>query len=142
LPANHAPRAGSAVERRVARRFADAFEQGDVAGIVAGIVALLTADAWLTMPPLPLEYQGHDAIAEFLRMVVFRDGAQTLRLVATRANGQPAFGCYVNDRHQPMARAHGLIVLTLDGERITALTRFIDNSLLRPFALTRASRED
>jgi RNA polymerase sigma factor (sigma-70 family) len=40
---------------------ADAFEAADT----DRLVALLTDDAWLTMPPEPLEYQGHAAIAEF-----------------------------------------------------------------------------
>ena len=49
-------------ERELVSRFADAVESGDV----EGMVSLLTDDALLTMPPLPLEYQGHDAIARFL----------------------------------------------------------------------------
>jgi hypothetical protein len=56
-----APVPRSARERELTSRFADAF----VAVDTDRLVALLTDDAWLTMPPEPLEYQGHAAIAEF-----------------------------------------------------------------------------
>jgi RNA polymerase sigma-70 factor (ECF subfamily) len=38
-------------------------------------------------------------------------------------------------------RAHGMLVLTLSGDRISALTRFIDNSLLPYFGLPRTLSE-
>src|SRR5215218_5576276 len=59
---DRAPGPHSARERELAARFADAVESGDV----DAVVALLTDDALLTMPPLPLEYQGREAIAGFL----------------------------------------------------------------------------
>jgi RNA polymerase sigma-70 factor (TIGR02960 family) len=131
LPADRPPR--TAQERDVADRFVAAFERGDV----AAIVGLLTDDARLTMPPLPFEYQGHDAIAGFLSTVGFRGGTRRTRLVATRANGQPAYGCYVLDPHAPIARANGMVVLTTSGNRITAITRFLENSVLPRFGLPR-----
>ena len=92
-----------------------------------GIVALLTEDAWLTMPPLPLEYQGRELAARFF-ILAFRR-RRRYRLVATRANGQPAFGVYMRDPHAPVLHANGLIVLTLAGDRISMITRF-DPSVL------------
>ena len=68
------------------------------------------------MPPQPLEYQGHEAIAAFLRHRAELRGAP-LRVVPTRANTQPAFGCYLPDAHAAIARPYGLIVLTLEGGR-------------------------
>ena len=130
---DRAPLPGSALEQQITARFADAFERGDV----RAIVALLTDDAWLTMPPLPFEYQGHDTIANFLDAVSFRHGVRRSRLVPTRANGQPAFGRYVSDAHAPVAHAHGLIVLTLAGDRISVITGFVDNSVLPRFGLPR-----
>ena len=121
----------STCECEVAGRFADAFERGDA----EGIVALLTDDAWLTMPPLPFGYQGR-AAAEFLSAVPGR-GTRRLRLIATRANGQPAFGCYLSDPVAPISHAQGLIVLTLDGDRVSGITRFMDNSVLPRFGLPR-----
>jgi hypothetical protein len=61
--------------------------------------------------------------------------------VPTRANTQPAFGCYHQDPHPSIARAHGLLVLTLQGDRISAITRFLDNSILPSFGLPRTLRD-
>jgi RNA polymerase sigma-70 factor (TIGR02960 family) len=123
LPAREtepAPRSPS--ERELVARFADAVESGDV----DRVVALLTADAWLTMPPQPFEYQGHAAIAGFLHDRAALRG-RPLRLVPTRANGQPAFGCYLPDAEGAIARPYGLIALTLEGDRISAITWFGDS---------------
>ena len=114
-------------------RFAAAFTRGDI----DGVVALLTEDAWYTMPPVTLEYQGRSAIAEFLRESRRWRGRNGYRLIPTRANGQPAYGCYVQDAYAPVCRAHGLMVLTLEGGQISAITRFVDNSILTRFGLPR-----
>ncbi len=128
-----APLPRSARARDVATRFATAFAGNDV----DGVVALLTDDAWFTMPPVTLEYQGHAAIAGFLRDITTWRGPRHYRLIPTRANGQPAFGCYLQEAQAPVFRAHGMIVLTLEGERISAITRFVDNSNLARFGLPR-----
>ena len=127
-----APLPRSPRERELVGRFVDAFESANV----ERVVALLTDDAWLTMPPEPLEYQGRAAIARF-----YLDrswwGVRTARLVPTRANNQPAFGYYLADPHVPVAHAHGLFVLTLAGDKICANTQFGDNSLIPHFGLPR-----
>jgi RNA polymerase sigma-70 factor (ECF subfamily) len=95
LPAGgreRAPLPHSQRERKLVGRFADAVESGDI----DRLVSLLTDDAWVTMPPYPFEYQGRTAIASFLSDRARLRGAP-LRLVPTRANGQPAFGCYLPD---------------------------------------------
>jgi RNA polymerase sigma-70 factor (TIGR02960 family) len=127
-----APRPDSASERRLVGRFADAVESGDV----DEMVALLTDDARLTMPPLPLEYQGQDAIGAFLRHREEMRG-RPLRVVPTRANTQPAFGCYLADAHAAIARPYGLIVLSLEGDAIAAITWFADTGVFRHFGLPR-----
>ncbi len=101
------------------------------------MVALLTEDAWFTMPPVTLEYQGHEAIAAFLRDINTWRGPRRYRLIPTRANGQPAFGCYLQEAHSPAFGGHGMIVLTLEGDRISAITRFVDDSNLARFGLPR-----
>jgi RNA polymerase sigma-70 factor (ECF subfamily) len=134
LPAggrDRTPLPRSARERELVGRFAAALERGDT----EGVVSLLTDDAWLTMPPEPYEYQGRQAIARFLQDRDARVGV--LRLVPTRANGQPAFGCYLPDAHAPIARARGLMVLTLTDDRISAITWFGERSLLSHFGLPR-----
>jgi RNA polymerase sigma-70 factor (TIGR02960 family) len=132
----HAPLPSSALERELIGRFVDAVERGDI----DGIVAMLTADAWLTMPPQPYEYEGPAAIAGFLHDRQARRGAP-LRLVATRANGQPAFGCYLPDPQAAIARAYGLFVLTLHEDRISAITWFFDRGLFPHFGLPRTLPE-
>jgi RNA polymerase sigma-70 factor (ECF subfamily) len=116
--------------------FADAFERGDV----SGIVAMLTDDVWLRMPPLPLEYQGRAAAGHLLSVIGFRD-ERRYRLIPTRANGQPAFGAYLLDRQAQVYRAHGLIVLTLAGDQVSVISRFIDNSVLPHFGFPRTLPE-
>lgn len=114
------PGRGSDTERELTRRFAAAYSARDV----DAVVALLTDDAWLTMPPWPHEYQGRGVIAEFLRGVpAFRD-RNPLRLIATRANGGPAFGVYARLAGESDFRATGLLVLGLAGERVGMLTHF------------------
>ena len=131
-----APLPDSPRERELVGRFADAVEHGDT----DGIVALLADDAWLTMPPEPYEYQGHAAIARFLDERGRLLGAH-LRLVPTRANGQPAFGCYRQDPQAAIVRSYGLMVLTLEGDRISAITWFGDRGLFPHFGLPRMLRE-
>jgi RNA polymerase sigma-70 factor (ECF subfamily) len=123
------PPPGSAREKELIERLTLAYEAGDV----DGIIGLFTDDAWLTMPPLPLEYQGRDLIGRFLATIAFRDG-RTYRLVATRANGQLAFGAYLNGPPAEAAQANGLLVLALAGSRISAMTRF-GGGLLPRFGL-------
>jgi hypothetical protein len=124
---------GSANERDLVERFAAAWTEDDI----EGVVELLTSDAWYTMPPVTLEYQGRAAIASFLAAGARWRAGRRYRLIPTRANGQPAFGCYVTDTHGEICHAHGLIVLTLDGDGISAITRFVDNSMFPSFALPR-----
>ena len=135
LPAagrERAPLPNSRAEREVVGRFADAVETGDL----DTVVALLTDEAWLRMPPQPFEYQGAAAIGRFLQDRAVRRGAP-LRLVPTRANGQPAFGCYFPAPHTDIARPYGLLVLTLAASAIAEITWFADSSVFPHFGLPR-----
>jgi RNA polymerase sigma-70 factor (TIGR02960 family) len=130
-----APRPNSASERQLVGRFADAVQSGDI----DDIVDLLTDDALLTMPPEPLEYQGHEPIAAFLRHRAELRGA-ALRVVPTRANTQPAFGCYLPDPQAAIARPYGIIVLTLAGDAVAGITWFRDTAVFPHFGLPRTLR--
>jgi RNA polymerase sigma-70 factor (TIGR02960 family) len=135
LPAaarERAPRPNSASERQLVGRFADAVQGGDI----DEIVSLLTDDALVTMPPQPLEYQGREAIAAFMRRQAALRGVP-MRVVLTRANTQPAFGCYLPDAHAAIDRPYGLFVLTLEGDAIAAITWFSDTGVFRHFGLPR-----
>jgi RNA polymerase sigma-70 factor (ECF subfamily) len=137
LPATgreRAPLPNSKLERDIVGRFADAIGTGDV----DAVVALLTEDAWLTMPPEPYEYQGRGAIGAFLRDRALRRGAPLL--VPTRANTQPAFGVYFPSPQTEIARPYALLVLTLEGEQLSAITWFGGSSVFPHFGLPRILR--
>ena len=70
-------------------KFVRAYESADL----DALVALLTDDVFISMPPMPLEYEGRDVVARFCASI-FRAGRR-FDLVPTRANGQPAFGAYL-----------------------------------------------
>jgi RNA polymerase sigma-70 factor (ECF subfamily) len=123
-----APAAGSAAEQELARRFARAFSADDV----PAVVALLTDDAWLAMPPAPHEYHGPAAIAGFLQASADARAAgsgQRFALTPARFNGQVAFGCTLG------RSGAGIVVLTLRGDRIGGITRFLDPALPARFRL-------
>ena len=124
------PIAGSPAEEALAAKFARAYESADL----DALVALLTDDVFMSMPPMPLEYEGRNVVARFCALLF--GAGRKYDLVPTRANGQPAFGLYV---HAPggIRHATGLIVLTLAGNRICAMTRF-ENSVLPWFGLPRS----
>jgi hypothetical protein len=126
-----APAVGSAAEQELLDQLVAAFETADV----QRLVALMTDDAWLRMPPVPLEYQGPELIGEFFATIAFRDGRE-YRLVPSRANGQPAFATYLRDPHGKLWRAFGLLVVTTRGDRVSAITRF-DNAVIGAFGFPR-----
>ena len=128
---SHAPAGGrgSAAERDLASRFAAAFTAGDV----DSVVSLLTDDVWLALPPAPHEYVGREAVTGFLRASTAwraRQGTR-FRLLPIRANGQPAFACYLSRRTReatayvelPTASFTDLLVLTICGDRISGITQ-------------------
>ena len=124
------PASGSPAEEAIVAKFASAWESADL----EALVTLLTDDVFSSMPPMPFEYQGRDVVARFCAGIF--GAGRRFDLVATRANGQPAFGAYLR---APDGISHGvgLYVLTLTGNRICAMTRF-DNSTLPWFGLPRS----
>jgi RNA polymerase sigma-70 factor (ECF subfamily) len=124
------PACDSSAEDALVAKFVSAYESADI----DALVALLTDDVFMSMPPLPLEYQGRDVVARFCASIF--GAGRRFDLVPTRANGQPAFGTYLR---APTGIRHGtgLFVLTLAGDRICAMTRF-ENSVLPSFGLPRS----
>ena len=121
---------GSPSERAIVAKFAGAYESADV----DALVALLTDDVFVSMPPMPFEYEGRDVAAGFFAGIF--GAGRRFDLVPTRANGQPAFGAYLRAAGG-IAHGVGLFVLTLSGDRICALTRF-ENTVLPWFGLPRS----
>ena len=125
------PAPDSAIERQLVERLTRAYEIGDV----DAVVAMLSDDVVLTTPLASGNYEGRAVAGRVLRSAVFGEG-RTYQLINTRANGQPAFGVYVRDPVTDVTHASGMLVLTLAGSRISAMTRF-DNSVLPLFGLPR-----
>ena len=111
------PALGSPAEHAVVERFVTAWEAADV----DALVQLLTDDVFMSMPPIPFEYCGRDVVAAFCANLF--GAGRRFDLVPTRANGQPAFGAYLRS---PDGARHGtgLYVLALEGDLISAMTRF------------------
>jgi len=124
------PVSKSPSEERIVAKFVAAYESSDL----DSLVALLTDDVFISMPPLPFEYEGHEPAYRFFASI-FGSGRR-FDLVSTRANGQPALGAYVRDA-TGTSHGVGLFVLTLSVHRICALTRF-ENSVLPWFGLPRS----
>ena len=124
------PAPNSTAEDTIVAKFVRAWESADL----DTLVALLTDDVFISMPPVPFEYEGRDLAARFCA-AIFRAGRR-FDLVPTRANGQPAFGAYLRASNG-VSHGTGLSVITLTGDRICAMTRF-DNSALPWFGLPRS----
>ena len=111
-------------------RYVTLWEQADI----SEFVALLREDAWFTMPPLPIWFQGRADIATVLSTRIFTPGRQR-RLLPTHANGGPAFGLYQREPEADVYRLFGLIVLDVVGEQIGNLVAFLDLSSFSSFGL-------
>jgi RNA polymerase sigma-70 factor (ECF subfamily) len=118
-----------AVAERILRRFLRAWEAVDI----DGLVALLKEDAVLTMPPFPMRFVGAKGIGEFLSRVPAGGALDQIRLVPTRANDQPAVAAYMLASEEGIFRAYGIMVLTLDADRIAEITGFSEPPLFAAF---------
>ena len=126
------PAPNSAVEQEIVARVTAAFETGNV----DELLVLLTEDVLVTMPPIPGELEGREDVGRYFRKTLFRPGP-SMRIVPTRANGQPALASYVRDPQTGLHHAGGIIVLTLSGRLTSALTLFGED-VLPSFGLPRA----
>jgi ketosteroid isomerase-like protein len=128
------PTSSSPSEDAIVARFVSAYESAEV----DALVALLTDDVFVSMPPMPFEYEGRDVTAQLFASIF--GAGRRFELIRTRANGQPAFGPYLRT---PTGRRDGtgLVVLTLTGDRTGAMSRF-DDSVLRWFGLPQSLTDE
>ncbi|WP_249011267.1 RNA polymerase subunit sigma-70 [Conexibacter sp. DBS9H8] len=115
------PAARSPEERDLLERFVQAF----VADDIDGMVALVTEHAWFRMPPANHEYHGPGPIGRFLAAIAEWRTGMPARVLPARVNFQPALGVYRIAPATGLAMPVGLLVLTLTGSQIAALTWFI-----------------
>jgi len=115
--------------RETIERYVRAFEAADV----PALVTLLTDDAVLEMPPVPLWYAGRADYGRFMaRVFTMRPGAW--RAVPLTANGQPALAAYCPD-DAGGHRLHTLQVLTVTPAGIAANVVFQDPRVSAAFGL-------
>lgn len=116
-------------QRAQVDRYVEAFQRADV----DALKRLLTEDAVLEMPPVPLWFRGRDDYAGFLSHLFGVRGARW-RMLPTAANGQPAVAAYLGDADGAY-RLHTLQVFSVAPGGITRNVVFQDPAVLRAFAL-------
>ncbi|MEV6879419.1 RNA polymerase subunit sigma-70 [Amycolatopsis sp. NPDC051128] len=109
---------GREVERALLDRYIAAFEAQDA----AAIRAVIHDDFSLEAVPHPVWFKGVNVCLPFLERRAFPAGGG-VRLLPTRANGQPAAGSYRPDA-AGVLRADGLWVFTTNGDRISRAVKF------------------
>jgi len=113
--------------RALVDRYIRAFEAADV----GALVGLLTDDAVLEMPPVPLWYLGKSGYGRFMDRLFAMRG-RDWRMVPARANGQPAVVAYCRDA-EGVHRLHTLQVFTVTSAGISHNVVFADPEVLRAF---------
>jgi RNA polymerase sigma-70 factor (ECF subfamily) len=112
-------------QRTLLARYVDAFERYDM----DSLTALLREDAAWSMPPYELWLQTHEDIRRWCLGPGI--GCRGSRLVATTANGAPAFGQYKPSPQggwEPWSHQ----VLEISGDRIAGICFFLDTKILFP----------
>jgi RNA polymerase sigma-70 factor (ECF subfamily) len=109
-------------ERSVVAAFVTAFDSGDV----SGIVDLLAEEVRFTMPPLPAWFDGRADVIEFFTTRVF---ALDWRARPAQFNDRPALACY-RPAEDGDLELTAILVITIDGDRVTWLASFIDPAML------------
>jgi RNA polymerase sigma-70 factor (ECF subfamily) len=115
-------------QRALLDRYIKAFETADV----DQLVAVLTEDARWEMPPIATWFEGRDTILAFLARQMRIIGPA--ELVATSANGQPAFAVYARG-HDGAHHPHALHVLTITAEGVSRIVAFHGSGLFPLFGL-------
>jgi RNA polymerase sigma-70 factor (ECF subfamily) len=115
--------------RATVERYVDAFEAADV----DALVALLTDDAVLEMPPVPLWLRGSVHYGQFLHRLFALRGTHW-RIVPTSANAQPAIVAYCRG-DDGVYRLHTLQVFTVAPAGIAHNAVFADPRVFEAFEL-------
>jgi RNA polymerase sigma-70 factor (ECF subfamily) len=129
LPRAHRP-ASTRVERELLDRYVRAWSALDI----TALGALLAEDALVTMPPAPA-IAGRAAITEFFATVPMDGRLDKIRLVETRANGQPALAAYTDDRGDGMLHAYGIMVFGIENDLIVSIAGFPGTEYFEAFGL-------
>jgi RNA polymerase sigma-70 factor (ECF subfamily) len=110
--------------REIVTQYATALERGDS----ESFIALLTEDVTWSMPPLRHWYDGIAAVSDFAVEIPLTR-CPSWQHVATAANGQPAIACYLGASADSDHLPWSIEVLTLHGDKVAAITSFLDPNL-------------
>jgi len=119
-------------QQALLEKYVDAFWRKDI----SAIVGLLKQDAVWEMPPFTGWYLGAETIGRLIDTEC-PGGSHDMPMIATWANGQPAFGLYMRQPDGSFAPFQ-LQVLTLDGDRVAHVGAFFDPRLFSAFGLPRS----
>ena len=117
-------------QRQVLDRFTDAWQRCDI----NALAALLREDVILSMPPELTRITGRAEVTRFFATVPAGGRLDTIRLVATGANGHPALAAYLPD-HSARCQGYGIMVFTTSGDGIATITGFPSPGLFERFGL-------
>lgn len=109
-------------DRRVLAQFVQAWHRRDI----PGLAELLREDVELRMPPEIGEFTGRAVVIDFFATVPADGAFETIRLVPTRANGQPAVAAYLD------GELYGVMVFELSGTKIGTIIGFPREGRFKP----------
>ena len=115
-----------AADREVLDRYMAAFEHADL----DALIDLLQDGVELEMPPNLEWFRGRKDVLRFLHARVQEKGG--LRMLPTRANGQPALVMYARGV-DGVLRAHSVQVLTVVDGTVSRITAFLDGEQIVRF---------
>ena len=113
--------------RELVEAYVEAWARRDV----GAVAALLAEDAVFSMPPWSGWWRGREMIASFAA----DESCSEARMVATRANGQPAVASYAFDAKTRRFVAAAIDVLTFEGALIREMTAFVSPEVFPQFNL-------
>jgi RNA polymerase sigma-70 factor, ECF subfamily len=119
----------TAGQQQLLEEYVEAFWRKDI----DRIVSLLTAEATWEMPPFTGWYTGNTTIGELIKTQC-PGGSHDMPMLATRANGQPAYGLYMRAPEGDFIPFQ-LQVLELDGDRVRHVSAFHGARLFSSFGL-------
>jgi RNA polymerase sigma-70 factor (ECF subfamily) len=122
--------------RELVQNYVDAWERSDI----DAVVAMLAEDVALAMPPTAAWLRGRDAVGAFLGLRPL--GAKgRWRGIPVSANGQAGIGFYRWNDEAGAFLAHGVNVLTFDGDKIAEVDAFLDPRTMETFGLPAELRD-
>jgi RNA polymerase sigma-70 factor (ECF subfamily) len=117
--------------RELLEQYVMAFENSDI----DGLLGLLRDDITFEMPPYLTWFAGHRPVSAFISSHVLANRG-VWRVIATRANGQPAAATFLHGRDGDY-HAHSIQVLTIVDQQVSRIVAFQNPRLFEAFGLPR-----